>query len=295
MQRNLSNWGMFILLVAAVSIVATPAWADWDPNNPDDVARAKWIQLPDLTTTGLDVLDTVQPIATEPAWKILADDFLCMESGPITDVHIWGSWLNDVLPNNSGGIADPGAVRFKLSFHKDVPETTTNPFSYPGDEIWSRVFEPGQFNVNPNVLSAQENFYDPNTGQYLGVDNLVYQYNFTDIVDPFIQTVGTVYWLDIQTQVLNLPGESATFGWKTRDPSDHFNDDAVFADTDGFAGPLLTAWRELQYPFGHPLETQSIDLSFVLTVPEPSSVVMAGIGCIGLIGMVYRRRRRRGC
>ncbi len=296
MQRNLSNSSLFLLLVAIVCTASTPAWADWDPTNPDDLARAKWIQLPDLTPTGMDILDTLQPV--EPAaWKILADDFLCVESGPITDVHLWGSWLNDLLPTNSGGQLDAGNVRFKLSFHSDVPVDTSNPFSHPGTELWSAIFEPGDFNVNPNVITAPEQFYDPNLDQIIGIDSLVYQYNFTDFAEPFVQTEGTIYWLDVQTEVLgNLPGETpATFGWKTRDPNQHFNDDAVFADTNGFAGPLVTAWSELRYPLGHPLETQSIDLSFVLTVPEPSSVIMAGVGLIGLIGMICRRRRRKTC
>ena len=64
--------------------------------------------MPDLNPTGLDVLDTLQPFGEQPQWKILADDFLCTQSGPITDIHIWGSWLNNVLPRNAEGVPDPG-------------------------------------------------------------------------------------------------------------------------------------------------------------------------------------------
>lgn len=299
MKRNLSNIALVLIVTAVFYMVSTPSFADWDPTNPADVAKAKWIQLPDLSSTGMDVLATLQPNAAVPPgpqWKILADDFLCTQSGPITDVHLWGSWLNDILPQDSQGLSDPGALRFKLSFHSDVPATATS-FSHPGAELWSAIFSPGQFKVNPDVIAANEQFYDPNLDAIIGTDHEVYQYNFTSLFDalgnPFVQSQGTIYWLDVQTEVLNVQGVvPAVFGWKTRDPSQHFNDDAVFADTAGFAGALTTVWNELRYPAGHPLQGQSIDLSFVLTVPEPSSLALFGLGAVALAGYVWRRSKR---
>ena len=69
------------------------------------------------------------------------------------------------------------------------------------------------------------------------------------------------------------------------------DDDAVFADTAGFNGANISFWRELIYPVGHPLAGASMDLSFVLTVPEPSTVAMGCMGLVALVGMVVRRRR----
>ena len=43
----------------------------------------KWLQDPEQGYEGVDV-----SLATP-----LADDFICTESGPITDVHIWGSFF----------------------------------------------------------------------------------------------------------------------------------------------------------------------------------------------------------
>jgi hypothetical protein len=63
---------------------------------------------------------------------LLADDFRCTESGTITNIHIWGSWLADA--------EDRGAT-FVLSLHKDIPaDPPLPPFSQPGDLVWLRIF-----------------------------------------------------------------------------------------------------------------------------------------------------------
>jgi hypothetical protein len=297
MLRKFSTVALAVLVAVAFCSMPTLSFADWDPNNPADVAKAKWIQLPDLNPTGMDVLDTIQPISPVPSqWKTLADDFICTQSGPITDAHIWGSWLNNGLPINSAGLQDPGSLQFKISFWSDVQPNAAVPYSHPGTMLWSGIFAPGQFQVNPNVIPAQEHFYDPNTGTIIGSDNAVYQYNFNNLVDAnglnFVQTVNTIYWFEVQAEVFNLPGAvPATFGWKTRDPLQHFMDDAVFADTNGFNGPNISFWRDMVYPSGHPLAGQSFDLSFVLTTPEPSTFVMAGVAGVALVAIAYRRRR----
>ena len=305
MQRNFKTFVLVLIISAVFCSMSTLSLADWDPANPADLARAKWIQLPDLTPTGMDVLDTVQPFAPippGPQWKTLADDFICTQSGPITDAHIWGSWLNNNLPINSAGLPDPGSLQFKISFWSDMQPNAAVSYSHPDTLLWTGKFQPGQFQVNPNVIAVPvpgEQFYDPNIGQIIGTDNAVYQYNFNNLVDAnglnFVQSVGTLYWFEVQAEVFTAPGTTATFGWKTRDPQQHFMDDAVFADTNGFNGPNISFWRDMIYPTGHPLHPQSIDLSFVLTTPEPSTMVMAGLGLVALVATVYRRRRSTTC
>jgi hypothetical protein len=301
MLRKLSNIVAAFAVVAVCCAFSLPAAADWDPNDPADVARAKWIQLPDLTSDGLDVLDTVQP-NTLPApllWKTLADDFQCTQTGPIVDAHIWGSWLGDVRPTNSAGVQDPGAIEFKISFWSDVSATDPNnpvPYSHPGNLLWTALFLPGQFTWR-TYATAQEGFLDPNTGTIIGSDQVVYQYNFDDLstaAQPYFQqTQGTIYWFEVQANVLNTLGTApATFGWKTRETQQHFMDDAVYADTNNFNGPNISFWRPVAYPAGHPQHMHPLDLSFVLTVPEPSAVAIAGIGLVALAGVVLRRSRR---
>jgi hypothetical protein len=80
--------------IVAFAAMAAGAHADWNPGDP-----AKWVQLPDLSTTGMDVYDTHWP-PTDTAgaqFKILADDWQCTSVDPVTDIHIWGSWLNNHL------------------------------------------------------------------------------------------------------------------------------------------------------------------------------------------------------
>ena len=158
----------------------------------------------------------------------------------------------------------------------------------------------------------------------IGGDNVVWQYNLQllgitwDPTSDFAQQQGTVYWLDVQALVFEDPNAvtpPSLFGWKTRNPDPtlrvdpsrpgdfgngggHFNDDAVFGDTTSFGGLVIagggiagTGWNELRYPFGHPLFDHSIDLAFVLTVPEPGTIALGGLGLVALVGMAYRRRR----
>ena len=61
---------------------------DLVPINNDSV---KWKQPPDETPAGMDIrIDRDQDID-----RVVADDFECTTTGPITDVHFWGSWYRD--------------------------------------------------------------------------------------------------------------------------------------------------------------------------------------------------------
>ncbi len=246
------------------------AFGDWLPGQP-----AKWVQLPDLSQTGIDVL------ATSP--KILADDFSCKTPGPITDVHIWGSWLRDFLPQNAAGLPDASLVSFNLSIHSDIPVSENNPFSRPSNPpLWQETFNPGQFTAKLYADHLEEGWYNPNTGEHIFPgDSQVWQYNF--LIDPataFVQQ-GTsanpiTYWLDVEAFPVSLPGVQALFGWKTSLQS--WGDDAVYSD----AITAPTPWTALVYPSNHPLGGQSMNMAFVIT-PEPATLCLLGLGGLSLI------------
>ena len=99
------------------------------------MGQAKWIQPPDDTPTGIDIrIDREDGIA-----RVIADDFECVLTGPITGVHFWGSWLKDAKGN---------IIKIHLSIHDDIPADPADPDSYskPGDLRWQMDFYPGEFN-----------------------------------------------------------------------------------------------------------------------------------------------------
>lgn len=170
MQKQTRNRKTTAWLAGVLALTMT-VWADWPNNNP-----TKWVQLPDL-------LQGVNINATQPL--ILADDFKCTFTGPITDIHIWGSWLYDVV--------DPMAV-FRLSIHPNIPAGPGG-WSVPGPALWSIILPPTGVRL---WATANEGFFDPRTMSYLGVDTQVWLYNF--ILPPdmaFVQQEGDIYWLNV--------------------------------------------------------------------------------------------------
>jgi len=253
-----------LTFTAAILLVAGSAAADWKEGDPD---KMHYPQLPD--PTGFDVNMTYP--------KVLADDWKCSETGPVSDIHFWFSYPHDV--------AVPIA-KLHVSIHKDIPAVPGQIGSRPGDVIWSRDFAPDQFTVVYPAGDGLQSWYDPNTGVVVQQDHQKYgQVNITKIPDPFPQIRGTIYWLDLSV-VLATP-TVGQIGWKTS-RSPHFLDDAVWGDyeiagTDPYSGPPL--WRELVYPTG-PGPQGSMDMAFVIT-PEPGTLLLVP----GLALLALRRRR----
>jgi hypothetical protein len=223
----------------------------------------KWSQKPDLnpgpTITSIDVDATFSQMPVYPP-QVLADDFNCITTGPITDIYVWGSWLHDALPD--GG---PQNVLFTLSLHADLPVgDPRNPknYSMPGQLLWMRQFTPGEFEVM-FYMEIPEGYYMPCTQWYLPQDHFgCWLYHFKLQPGEFTQTGTTtkpiVYWLDVQAMPIATNPE-VRFGWKASER--HWNDDAVFAIG---AEPILVPgpWQNLTYPMGHPYAGRTIDLAF---------------------------------
>jgi len=235
----------------------TPCLGDLNGNQVDDACERpdpdfKWEQSPDLEPTGMDVYASLTP--DRPPY-VLADDFLCSVTGPITEIHVFGSWFRDRLP-----FGDPRQVRFTLSIHADIPASPTGLYSRPGELLCLLVDLP--FIVKPFGVELQEGFMIPpvNWSPWPNGDKVCWEYIFTLPPDLCIQQ-GTaanpiVYWLDVQA----TPGEQGTyFGWKTT--REHWNDDATYAVGVDQPGGVLP-WQELIYPPNHPMGGQSIDLAF---------------------------------
>ncbi len=208
----------------------------------------KWVQPPDLTPEGMDVHCMGNP---QPPQFLLADDFLCTNTGPVTKIVVYGSWYKDEVPPY---------VEFWLSFHNDIPATGQS-YSMPGPLLWSRLFSPGQYTIEQvPVPGLLEGWLTPPAQYEFPGDTMCFKYTFQLNPGEFIQT-GTpekpmVYWLDVQARVTGSLAP-VRFGWKTSPR--HWNDDAVWAQgTELEHGP----WMELRYPPPHPKAGQSIDLAF---------------------------------
>lgn len=244
------------IAIALLVTLQVPAIAD-APEQP-----VKWSQLPDMVG-GLDWSSEVKVPST------VADDFLCQDGLPVTDIHWWGSyWLpnnpvppdgsthSDALPN-----APPGGIeKFIIRFWTDIPKDPNIPlsFSRPGQELWA-----------VDAYQFFETFYGVTTN-----GEEVYQYNvYLDPADWFLQEQGLIYWISIEA-VLQDP----TRQWGWHESKDHWNDAAV----QDFKS---SGWVAIQN------NLYDSDMAFELTtIPEPGSLVALLGGMVALFGV----RRRRG-
>ena len=245
----------FMLTLALITLIGTTSitFGDWDEGEP-----YKWYQAPDLTPTGIDICVDDSGTYPDPQ-RTIGDDFECTTTEPITDVHFWGSWRNDI----KGRI-----TAIHISFYTDDPVGPggTNPdnqWSTPDILQWEQWFDSSQFIERlyftmPDGL--YEGWWDPRTaGSYTPMgDTQVYQYNINIPQEPFIQQ-GTpdnpvVYWLVIEVKI-DQTIEGSSFGWKTCRFQDRWNDDAVWYGAQ---------WVDIEYPTGHEYSPDSLDMSFVL-------------------------------
>ncbi|RLA99544.1 MAG: hypothetical protein DRG83_12855, partial [Deltaproteobacteria bacterium] len=178
----------------------------------------KWLQFPDMAN-GRNILSSADT-------PVVADDFLCTNGKPITEVHFWGSYFSrerhwaggnpgpplDVLPK------PPKIDGFKISFHKDIPAGADPrvPYSHPGELIWEMGVGPDDFTVQywdsiPHMDLAGGTWWEHKF------------YYVVKLPEPFEQSKGEIYWLDIAAV---MPSDSNwQWGWETS--KDHWNDKAV--------------------------------------------------------------------
>lgn len=257
MSNRVSKLVALLILAGAVS-----APADWDPGDP---FKMHYPQLPD--PNGWDV-----------SWdnKYLADDFLCTETGPITGIHFWVSWKDD-LP-------DWGAINnIRVSLHNDIPADPMIPGSYsrPADPP---LFESdlgdaagGLWTFRPYGDPSLQGWYDPANPPAIPNDHFsTWQINVPNLTG-WEQVAGNIYWLSVRMDMDFM--STAQIGWKTA-VTFHFNDDATWS-----ASPPFTIWEELR----DPIRGDSLDLAFVI-VPEPATGALALL--FGAAVFAARRLRR---
>ncbi len=257
------------VVVALVALAGGVSRADWSEG---DGHKMHFPQLPD--PNGWDVLagDTLLGAGQGGA----ADDWQCSQTGPVEDIHIWGSWKQ----GQTGAIG-----RIRVAIFYNIPAGVDIPFSRPGPQLWSRDFTYGQFTYVHNYGTGEQGWYDPTatSGGVVPNDHSNYhQINIENIDAPFLQTRDEIYWLRVQVDLDGDHGSrSDRWGWKTS--QNHWNDDAVWPSVS--SGPFgdEMIWHELR----DPITGESLDLAFVIT-PEPATLAVLLIG-----GLLFLARRSR--
>ncbi len=235
----------FFGLTLVTLVTTTTAWGtiagtaakscDWQPGQS---YKMHWPQLPDLGATGMDVSFSK---------ATLADDFKCTATGPITSIHLWASFAQDILPQ--GGAGD---VSFTMSIAADVPADGRTA-SHPGQVLWTRTYTPGTYAFQ-EVNDGPSDWYEPIPGTYSMINHRkAYQYDFCISGTFFVQQEGTIYWLLVSM----ASNGNYNIGWRTTAPRYRWNDAAAFAQSQG-------AWATMNYPGHHPYVEQPVGLAFVI-------------------------------
>ncbi|HEX2474606.1 MAG TPA: hypothetical protein VHK01_07670 [Lacipirellulaceae bacterium] len=147
----------------------------------------------------------------------MADDFADKFSTPVVHVKWWGSYLNNFV--NPALPVD----KFLISFERDVPASTANPFSRPGEPLLNQIVKRGPLAPGSGTFTEK-----PISGGGPPLNETLYEYNAELHLDKaFFQDPNTVYWLKIVAMVdvpagINLdPANPPTFvtrwGWHNRD------------------------------------------------------------------------------
>jgi len=224
------------IILAGLVVLASLLMSDWDPG---DGYKMHFPQEPD--PNGWDVAVWCDYIS-------LADDWQCTETGPVEDIHIWISWEGDV-------IGDVSAIG--ISIYSDMPAPGQYGYSQPDEYLWGNYFWSTGYTVRGPYYGDQ-GWFDPVQNQANRPDHQQYfQINIENIADPFIQTEGTIYWLDV---CINPYG----VGWKTT--QNPWNDTAVYWNND------LLRWSQIIVPDPY---NEPLDLAFVIGGEPPTPVELS--------------------
>jgi hypothetical protein len=151
-------------------------------------------------------------------WQLVADDFRCFGSMPITSVHWWGSYTGWSEPNSVPTVL-PSA--WLLGFWSNIQAGGTA-FSHPGALLQA-------VRVPANQVSMTSAGTDRFTGKPL---DACYKYSAVLTASQYFwqskyltNTSDNVFWLSITAIYSGTQSPAYPWGWKTR-PA-HWMDDAV--------------------------------------------------------------------
>ena len=293
MNKTTLAISIVVLLLAGIPVIA-----DWDPG---DEHKMHFPQLPD--PNGWDVkFGPFTDSSGNEGIKVLADDWECSQTGPVSDVHFWFSSKGDALSPETGRIQN-----IHLSIWSNDPGVPGELPSRPKELLWWGDSENGDFLITSirGPYTGDQGWYDPNLPFDSGFNPILsdhqnyWQVNIANILNPFQQQKDEIYWLDIY--MVATPIENGTtppeieLGWKTADTQrypepytgEHFMDDAFYGHLNPDAtGKPLVDWIGPLEDLTDQAVPRSIDLAFVIT-PEPATMSLL---CLGGLAIIYRRK-----
>ncbi|UCE66793.1 MAG: IPTL-CTERM sorting domain-containing protein [Candidatus Zixiibacteriota bacterium] len=220
---------MLVLTAAAfvIGLMASPLSAQQWPNH-----KMHFPQLPDLIGWDVNATSNSQP----PIQGItLADDWECTKTGPVEDIHFWGSWKDQDGVPATDDFESPMPM-FTIGIWSNDP----GPPSRPATLLWNWE---GEIRGEPSEPPTLEGWYDPTQpvpNDVIYNDHVPYwRYDFIlpAGTTPFVQDSGSIYWLSITANLR----DPVNFQWGWKNSRDHFMDDAVWQDPTGM-------WQEMYEP-----------------------------------------------
>ncbi len=208
----------------------------------------KWEQPPETEFYALQV-------NAAPGY-LLADDFVCDKTGPLTGISIYGSWLNNDPP--AGGVGD--AV-FTLAIHDAIPNGEG---TMPGNVLWTHTYQPGEFEYQFIIYEQNFDWQNPDGSGYLVSPNMAcIRYDF-EIPEGDFKQEGTPYlpkkyWLTLQVS----SGTNYLFGWNST-----YHDEKIGVTSSGNGmwttgtEPYNGIWDSVFYANGHPYEGDPVGFAF---------------------------------
>jgi hypothetical protein len=199
--------------------------------------------------------------------QIVADDWLCDNDRPITDVHWWGSYYRWDAPRPP----EDGPKGFHIGIWTDVPAGEDLPYSHPGEMVWEWVVD--RRVVNEHAVGCD--FFPEHSR------DTCFRY---DLIIPrerwfFQGPACEIYWISIAAIYPDDYVGRTYWGWKTRK---YFFKDAAVKIFDPTVPEIGLKFRE-----GVPVQDPSggiWDMAFVLTSsPQTEACCFEDMACRDLV------------
>ncbi|CAD7773481.1 hypothetical protein DMNBHIDG_00769 [Candidatus Methanoperedenaceae archaeon GB37] len=212
---------------------------------PPPLEPIKWQQRPDMEQ-GVNIISIpIMPSQNPVERGTVADDWLCLDASPVSDLHFWGSYPG-WEEQNPGPLMTPppGVEAFRIQVYSNAPATSPQDFSRPDKllyEVWVKDF-------TETYVASIFHFWDEKWEHK-------YRYDL-DLPRIFWQKRDKIYWLNISAIPKN---PDYLWGWESS--MDRWGDFAVkgwYLDPDNW-------WWEM---IKHPYTGENIDMAFELTTCE---------------------------